>query len=389
MDNKRKLLALFLICVLFLSVAPFLATSADVGYGNSTYNNSTYNNWTHHNSTHHNSTDSGSTCNNSTYNINKVTLLTANFTAKVTSGKAPLNVLFTSNCTGNHTGFNWTFGDGEYSKQNLTSIHTYTKPGKYDVSLTVTNGTDNVTATKLSYINVTNCTAVCQNVSKCTKVLCTGKALHRVRFLDRSKNHVSTYWNFGDGKASRSKSIVHIYKKPGKYPVKFTVKYKSGNTKTINAGYIVVTGYSHQSTTTPTSSPQLTQTSMPSSTPTRALTPTPTSTPTESSNSVYISAFYVGAPNQTEDQEYVQIKNNGTTAVNINGWTITDEGAKHVYTFSSYTLSAESMVTLISGLGTNNASTLYWNKDIFIWNNDGDTAYLYNAQGKLVSSKSG
>jgi len=282
MDNKRKLLALSLICVLFLSVAPFLATSADVGSGNSTYNNSTYNNWTyhnstynnstyhnsthhnstHHNSTHHNSTynnstdedstDEDSTCNNSTYNnsadnnsinnINKVTLLTANFTANVTSGKAPLNVLFTSNFTGNPTGFNWTFGDGEYSKQNLTAIHTYTKPGKYDVSLTVTNGTVNVTATKLGYINVTNGSAVCQNVSKCTKVLCTGKAPHRVRFLDRSKNHVSTYWNFGDGKASRSKSIVHIYKKPGKYPVKFTVKYKSGNTKTVNAGYIVVTG---------------------------------------------------------------------------------------------------------------------------------------------------
>jgi PKD repeat protein len=149
--------------------------------------------------------------------------------------------LFTSNSTGNPTGFNWTFGDGEYSKQNLTAIHTYTKPGKYDVSLTVTNGTGNVTATKLGYINVTNGTAVCKNVSKCTKVLCTGKAPHRVRFLDRSKNHVSTYWNFGDGKASRSKSIVHIYKKPGKYPVKFTVKYKSGNTKTVNAGYIVVT----------------------------------------------------------------------------------------------------------------------------------------------------
>ncbi|HEY3360298.1 MAG TPA: lamin tail domain-containing protein [Methanosarcina sp.] len=115
-----------------------------------------------------------------------------------------------------------------------------------------------------------------------------------------------------------------------------------------------------------------------------------------SSNSVYISALDVGVPGEKPNQEYVQITNKGTTLVNLKGWKIKDQGAKHTYTFSSYTLKAKSTVTLRSGSGKNTVSTLYWNKYSFIWNNHdpdhneyGDTAYLYNVQGKLVSSKNG
>jgi hypothetical protein len=111
-------------------------------------------------------------------------------------------------------------------------------------------------------------------------------------------------------------------------------------------------------------------------------------TPT-SSNQVYISALYVGAPHQTPNQEYVKIANKGTKAVNLKGWKIKDNGAKHTYTFPSYTLKAKSTVTLKSGSGKNTASTFYWNKYSFIWNNTGDKASLYNAQGKLVSSRNG
>jgi hypothetical protein len=110
---------------------------------------------------------------------------------------------------------------------------------------------------------------------------------------------------------------------------------------------------------------------------------------------VSISALYVGAPGQKPNQEYVKITNSGTKAVSMKGWKITDSGKKHTYTFpSSFTLKSKATVTLRSGTGTNSASTLYWQKNIFIWNNHdsknkGDTAYLYNAQGKLVSSRSG
>jgi hypothetical protein len=117
---------------------------------------------------------------------------------------------------------------------------------------------------------------------------------------------------------------------------------------------------------------------------------------TTTTTNIYISALYVGASGQTPNQEYVKITNGGKASVNLNGWKIQDQDAKHTYKFSSYNLKSKSTVTLKSGKGKNSGSTLYWGKDIFIWNNhdpkhneNGDTAYLYNAQGKLVSSKNG
>ena len=111
---------------------------------------------------------------------------------------------------------------------------------------------------------------------------------------------------------------------------------------------------------------------------------------------VSISTLYVGASGEMPNQEYVKITNSGTTAVNLKDWKIKDKGYIHTYTFPSYNLKVKSTVTLRSGKGTNSASTLYWQKNIFIWDNhdlkrheNGDTAYLYNPQGQLVSSKSG
>jgi PKD repeat protein len=204
MGSKRKFITLSLVCVILFSVAPVLAiTEADNG-GNSTNKNNT------------------------------VSLPSVNFAANVTHGTAPLNVLFTSNCTGNPTEFNWTFGDGIYSNHNSTAIHTYTQPGKYNVSLTASNAAGNKTATKLGYIIVSK--AVTTN----NRVLCSGKAPLRVVFLDKSKKHISWYWNLGDGTTSRSKNIVHIYKKPGKYPVKLSYKTVGHVNKTLYAGYIIV-----------------------------------------------------------------------------------------------------------------------------------------------------
>ena len=111
---------------------------------------------------------------------------------------------------------------------------------------------------------------------------------------------------------------------------------------------------------------------------------------TTSSNQVYVSSLYVGAPHQTVNQEYVKITNKGTTAISMKGWRITDKGAIHTYKFSSsYTLKAKSTVTLYTGKGKNTATKLFWGRAAFVWNNEGDTAYLYNAQGKLVSKRNG
>jgi len=51
----------------------------------------------------------------------------------------------------------------------------------------------------------------------------------------------------------------------------------------------------------------------------------------------------------------------------------------------SYTLGAGSTVTVYTKKGTNSATELYWGSSGPIWNNEGDTAYLFDNNGKLVS----
>jgi len=62
----------------------------------------------------------------------------ADFSANVTGGYVPLSVMFTD-FSQNATSKRWDFGDSIRSKHALNATHTFTEPGKYDVSLTVTN----------------------------------------------------------------------------------------------------------------------------------------------------------------------------------------------------------------------------------------------------------
>ena len=83
--------------------------------------------------------------------------------------------------------------------------------------------------------------------------------------------------------------------------------------------------------------------------------------------------------------ETVKITNSGSYPVSLAGWKLTDEGAKHSYSFTGTTLPAAGSVTLSSGTASGD---LKWTSKN-VWNNDGDTAYLYDGSGKLVSQKKG
>jgi len=65
----------------------------------------------------------------------------ADFSASTTSGKVPLPVTFTDKSTGSPSTWTWKFGDGNSltSKIPDNPVYTYTKKGKYTVSLTVKN----------------------------------------------------------------------------------------------------------------------------------------------------------------------------------------------------------------------------------------------------------
>jgi len=161
----------------------------------------------------------------------------AAFSAKPTSGNAPLKVTFTDKSANSPTSWKWTFGDGKTSTSR-SPAYTYSKAGKYTVSLTVKNAAGSSTKTIKNYIVVNTLkTPVASFSAKPTS----GKAPLNVQFTDKSSNSPTSWkWSFGDGTYSTAKNPVHKYSKIGKYTVSLTVKNAKGsNIKTIS-NYIIV-----------------------------------------------------------------------------------------------------------------------------------------------------
>jgi hypothetical protein len=92
-----------------------------------------------------------------------------------------------------------------------------------------------------------------------------------------------------------------------------------------------------------------------------------------------------GDDNKNPNVEWVEIKNTGSTSVNLKGFTLEDE-AHHKFIFPDFMLGTGKIVKVYSGSGTPNSSSLYWGSSSAIWNNDGDTAYLYDNNGKLIDT---
>ncbi|MDQ1253570.1 MAG: right-handed parallel beta-helix repeat-containing protein [Euryarchaeota archaeon] len=77
----------------------------------------------------------------------------AAFSASLTSGKAPLTVIFTDKSINNPTSWSWDFGDKSTSTVK-TPTHKFSKAGKYTVKLTVKNSKGSNSVVKTSYIIV-------------------------------------------------------------------------------------------------------------------------------------------------------------------------------------------------------------------------------------------
>ncbi len=99
--------------------------------------------------------------------------------------------------------------------------------------------------------------------------------------------------------------------------------------------------------------------------------------------------IYYDAPGEDTDNpngEWVEIANKGTAAVDMTRFTLKDEG-NHLYTFPSVRLAAGQVLKVHSGRGTDSGTTLFWGLvGDAVWDNDGDTAYLRDSQGRLIDS---
>jgi PKD repeat protein len=77
----------------------------------------------------------------------------ADFSANITSATSPVAVAFTDTSSGSPISWTWDLGDGMNSTVR-NPVVTYTNPGKYNVSLKVTNVHGNSSKSKTDYIVV-------------------------------------------------------------------------------------------------------------------------------------------------------------------------------------------------------------------------------------------
>ena len=78
----------------------------------------------------------------------------ANFTADITTGCDNLTVTFTDASSNNPTSWDWDFGDGTSSSNEMNPVHEYTSPGVYTVTMEATNATGSDDIIKTDFIIV-------------------------------------------------------------------------------------------------------------------------------------------------------------------------------------------------------------------------------------------
>ena len=170
--------------------------------------------------------------------INYITIYTpvsADFSADVTSGIAPLTVQFTDLSTGDYGALAWDFGDGNTSVEANPS-HVYTVAGTYTVTLTVSGDGGTDVETKTAYITVY--TAVHADFSA---DVTSGIAPLTVQFTDLSTgDYGALAWDFGDGATSAETSPTHVYTAAGTYTVSLTVTGDGGTDGETKTAYITV-----------------------------------------------------------------------------------------------------------------------------------------------------
>jgi micrococcal nuclease len=102
---------------------------------------------------------------------------------------------------------------------------------------------------------------------------------------------------------------------------------------------------------------------------------------------VEVNADAPGDDNENLGEEYVVLENTGEEPLDLSGWTVSDEAA-HTYTFGDVTLDPGERVTLHTGSGTDSGESVYWGRSGAVWNNDGDTVTVRDADGDVVARRS-
>lgn len=111
------------------------------------------------------------------------------------------------------------------------------------------------------------------------------------------------------------------------------------------------------------------------------VTPTPATTGVGPIRIVSIVAKAPDLANET-----VTLRNDGFATVDLTRWTLADSSGKNIFTFPPYTLTPGGIATVHSGHGMAGGNDFYWNKNVGVWHDAGDTATLRDATGTVIAT---
>lgn len=120
----------------------------------------------------------------------------------------------------------WDFGDGRTSTDEQPGEITYDTPGRYDITLTVTNAYGQTTDSKYVIVEEAPMPLPIANFQPSQG---SGVIPLEVVFTNESQYATSYLWNFGDGTTSTEVSPTHVYSVAGTYQVVLTAYNSEGS----------------------------------------------------------------------------------------------------------------------------------------------------------------
>jgi hypothetical protein len=82
-------------------------------------------------------------------------------------------------------------------------------------------------------------------------------------------------------------------------------------------------------------------------------------------------------------EECVCLQNVDGPVADLSGWHVRDEQGNR-YEFPPFSLPGGAYVRLHTGIGINTGTDLYWGRDSEVWDNSGDTVFVYDDEWQLV-----
>ena len=157
------------------------------------------------------------------------------FTAMVTDAAG-------ADASGQVTSYTWTFGDGD-SASGRTATHTYSAPGTFPVTLTITDAVGR-TATQTHTVTVgAGANPVAQFVSSPTSPVVNQAVNFNATLSTTTLGHkiADFAWNFGDGALGDGALVSHTYTSAGSYIVVLKITDDVGRKATATQTITVTT----------------------------------------------------------------------------------------------------------------------------------------------------